>query len=496
MVNRNQLSSLRSLSVLPRYGVALLSVALALGLALLLSRFELRESFFLIAITITVWFGGIGPGLLAIVLSDLSLDYFFIPPIHTIEVDISRLPYFIVFTSFALLVGWFSKSRRHAEQWLRQARDQLERNVAEQTTELRDQAKILDLTHDSIVVRNMDNVIKYWNRGAEELYGWKTEEAIGKVTHELLKTVFPAPLPQIEAQLLRMDRWEGELVHTKKDGSQVELASRWALQRDQQNRPVAILETNNDITDRKQGEEALRQAQFDLAHMSRVTTMGELTAALAHEVNQPIAAAMTDGNTCLRWLTREPPDLDEARQAALRVVKDAGRAGEIINRIRLAFRKGTPQRALIDVNEVLRELIVLLGTEATRYSVCVRAELQELPLVMADRVQMQQVLMNLMTNGMDAMQDVDGMRELIICSQQSDDGQLMISVSDTGVGLPRQADQIFNAFFTTKPQGTGMGLRISRSIVESHGGRLWAADNTPRGASFHLTLPTNVEAHE
>ena len=238
-------------------------------------------------------------------------------------------------------------------------------------------------------------------------------------------------------------------------------------------------------------EEALRQAQADLAHVNRVTTMGELTASLAHEVNQPIAAAVTDANTCLRWLTRDQPDLEEARQAASRIVKDATRAGEIISRIRLLFKKSTPQWALVDVNEVIREMIVLLRSEATRYSISVRTELADLPQVMGDRVQLQQVLMNLMTNGIDAMKDVDGTCELAIKSQQAEDGQLMVSVSDTGVGLPpQQADQIFNAFFTTKPQGTGMGLRISRSIVESHGGRLWSVDNSPRGASFHLTLPT------
>jgi C4-dicarboxylate-specific signal transduction histidine kinase len=194
---------------------------------------------------------------------------------------------------------------------------------------------------------------------------------------------------------------------------------------------------------------------------------------------------------------RDHPDVEEARQAASRIVKDATRAGEIISRIRLLFKKSTPQRELVDVNEVIREMTVLLRSEATQYSVSVRTELADLPQVMADRVQLQQVVMNLMTNGMDAMKDVDGTRELIICSQQAEDGQLMVSVSDTGVGLPpQQADQIFNAFFTTKPQGTGMGLRISRSIVESHGGRLWSVDNSPRGASFHLTLPTKVEAHE
>src|SRR2546427_7906153 len=241
----------------------------------------------------------------------------------------------------------------------------------------------------------------------------------------------------------------------------------------------------------REERERLRQAQAELAHINRVTTMGELTASLAHEVNQPIAAALTDANTCLRWLNRDHPDVEEARQSALRIVKDATRAGEIVGRTRLLFRKSTPQRELVDVNEVIREMIVLLRSEATRYSISVRTELADLPQVMGDRVQLQQVLMNLMTNGIDAMKDVDGTRELAIKSQRAEDRQLLISVSDTGVGLPRQqADQIFNAFFTTKLQGTGMGLRISRSIVESHGGRLWAADNSQRGASFYIALPT------
>jgi PAS domain S-box-containing protein len=245
----------------------------------------------------------------------------------------------------------------------------------------------------------------------------------------------------------------------------------------------------------REERERLRQAQAELAHINRVTTMGELTASLAHEVNQPIAAAVTDANTCLRWLTRDQPDVEEARQAASRIVKDATRAGEIVSRIRLVFKKGAAQRELVDVNEVIREMIALLHGEATRYSVSVRTELSDLPQVTADRIQLQQVLMNLMINGIDAMKDIDGTRDLIIGSQRAEDGLLMVSVSDTGVGLPpQQADRIFSAFFSTKPQGTGMGLRISRSIVESHGGRLWAADNSPRGASFHVTLPIKTEA--
>jgi len=249
---------------------------------------------------------------------------------------------------------------------------------------------------------------------------------------------------------------------------------------------------------RTRAERALRQANSDLARVSRATTMGELTASLAHEVNQPIAAAVTDANTCLRWLTREAPDLEEAREAASRTIKDVTRAAEIINRVRQLFKKGPPERELVDVNEIIREMVVLLRGETTRYSITVRTDLvTNPPHVMGDRLQLQQVLMNLIVNSVDAMRDIEGTRQLIIRSQQTDNGQLMVSVSDTGVGLPPlQAEQIFNAFFTTTPQGTGMGLRISRSIVESHGGRLWAATDSSQGATFHLTLPAKTDPRE
>ncbi len=485
-------------SVILHYSLGVLSVAIAVGLALLLQSFELRESFFLIAIAVTVWFGGMGPGLLAIVLSDLSIDYFFFPPIHSIELDLSHIPYFIVFTLFGLSISWLSASRRRAEQYLRQAGNELERKVAQQIDELREQASLLNLTHDTIFVRNTDDAITYWNRGAEELYGWKAEEALGKITHQLMQTKFPAPLEEIQAELLRTGRWEGELVHTKIDRTQVVVASRWSLQRDESGKPVGVLETNNDISERKRAEDALRQTQADLAHVSRVTTMGELTASLAHEVNQPIGAALTDANTCLRWLMREHPDIQEAREAASRMAKDATRAAEIVSRIRRLFEKSTAQWELIDVNDVIREMNVLLRSELTRYPIVVRMALvANIPPVMGDRVQLQQVFMNLMLNGIDAMKDMAEGGELTITSQCEEKSQLLISVSDTGVGLPpKQVDKIFNAFFTTKPQGTGMGLSISRSIVESHRGRLWATDNSPRGAIFYLSLPTNVEAGE
>jgi PAS domain S-box-containing protein len=260
---------------------------------------------------------------------------------------------------------------------------------------------------------------------------------------------------------------------------------------------VEVVGTQLDVTERKRAEEErerLRQLQADLAHINRVTTMGELTASLAHEIKQPISAAVTDARTCLRWLHRDEPDVAEAGEAATRLVTDVTRAADIISRIGLLFKKGAEQHVLVDVNELIREMIVLLRNEAARYSISIHSELAEnTAKVMADRIQLQQVFMNLMLNGIEATKDVSTARELTIRSQRDKDGQLLISVSDTGAGLPlQQPEQIFTAFFTTKAQGTGMGLPISRSIIESHGGRLWATTNSERGATFHFTLPNEV----
>jgi PAS domain S-box-containing protein len=256
---------------------------------------------------------------------------------------------------------------------------------------------------------------------------------------------------------------------------------------------VEYVGTAVDVTERKRAEEErerLRQLEADLAHLNRVTTMGELTASLAHEISQPIAAAITNANSCVRWLSREPPDLQEAREAAARISRDGTRATEIIRRLRAFYKKGESlQRELMDVNEVAGEILMLLRSEAFRHSIAMRTDfVPALPKVMADRVQLQQVFMNLILNGIEAMRETAG--ELTIRSQLGDDGQLLISVRDTGVGLPGgNADQMFDAFFTTKPQGTGMGLAITRSIIESHGGRLWAAPNSGPGATFYFTLP-------
>jgi C4-dicarboxylate-specific signal transduction histidine kinase len=241
--------------------------------------------------------------------------------------------------------------------------------------------------------------------------------------------------------------------------------------------------------------ERLRQAQADMAHISRVTTMGELTASLAHEIKQPIAAAVADAKTCLRWLGRDQPDVQEAREAASRLVNDVTRAADIISSISLMFNKNARQRELVDVNQLIREMIVLLRSEANRYSISIRTELAaELFHVMADAIQLQQVFMNLILNGIDAMKDTSGPNQLTITSE-ADTSQLVISVSDTGAGLPpERMEQIFTAFFTTKDHGIGMGLPISRSIIESHGGRLWATGSSGRGATFRFSLPARIAA--
>jgi PAS domain S-box-containing protein len=326
------------------------------------------------------------------------------------------------------------------------------------------------------------------------VYGFNPEE--GMPTWERrLKRIHPddrtAQQQAIERAISEKSDYEVEYRILLPDGTVRHVQSVGHPVLDASGNLVQFVGSSTDITARSQAEEALRQAHADLARISRITTMGELTASLAHEVNQPIAAAVTDANTCLRWLNRDHPDLEEAREAASRVVKDATRAAEIISRTRLLFKKVNPEWQSVDLSEIIREMVGLMGGEASRYSISVRTELAAgLPPVMGDRVQLQQVLMNLILNSIEALKDVDGPRELTIQSQPADDGHVLLSVSDTGVGLPPQrADQIFNAFFTTKSHGTGMGLRISRTIVESHGGRLWASDNSPRGASFCFTLP-------
>ncbi len=502
------------------YGFAVLSVVTALVISKWppLHLEAAPVSLFLCAVIFSAWFGGTGPGLWAAVLSTLAFYYCFLPPTYSLVAKPEEIARLVVFMVSVLFVGSLTAAQRGATESLRRARDELKGTVQdlERTnealqTESRDRKRAEEalrrsenylveaqrLTHTGswvwqVAGRDALHLSEEWYR----IYGFDPEDGM-PAWQERLQRVHPQDRAKwqeaIDRAITEKSDYEVEFRILLPDGvvKYIHTVGHPVL-----NAAGDLLEfvgSSMDITASKRAEEA----QGELARVNRVTAMGELTASLAHEVNQPIAAAVTDANTCLRWLSRDLPDLQEARDAASRIVNDATRAAEIVTRVRLLFKKGVPEPELIDINEVIEEMIVLLSTEATRYSITVRTTLAaDLPQVVGDRVQLQQVLMNLIINGIDAMKEVEGLRELAINSQRAENQHVVVSVSDTGVGLPaQQVDQIFDAFFTTKVHGTGMGLRISRSIVESHGGRLWAGPSSPRGATFHFSLPTKTEGH-
>jgi two-component system sensor kinase FixL len=501
-----------------QYALAVASVAAALGITGVLEpRTTLRTPLFYIAIIISGWFGGMGPGLLSVVLSTLAIGYYFAPGQQPPVSNLDSRPFLLLFSLSGLIACWISVQRRRAEQALKRVRDELERRVEERTADLRraseglraeiaerkrgedvlrERADLLDLTHDTVFVRDINNVITFWNRGAEALYGWRREEAVGQFSHDLMQTVFPMPLEKIMQELNSTGRWEGELIHTRRDGTQVVVASRWALQLDDHGKTIAVLETNNDITERKRAEEALHKAQTELAHVTRVATLGEMSASIAHEINQPLGAVVNNASACLRWLAGQTPNLEEARKCAANIVRDGHRAGEIIGRIRALAKKAPPRKDWVDVNEAILEVIALARSQAQNSRVSLQTQLsKEVPLILGDRIQLQQVILNLIINAIEAMSGVgDGPRELEVGSGKHEPRGVLVTVRDSGPGLdPQSLDHLFTAFYTTKPQGMGMGLAISRSIIEAHGGRLWAAANEHRGATFQFMLPGDSE---
>ena len=360
------------------------------------------------------------------------------------------------------------------------------------STELSEKAELLDLTHDMIFVRNMNDVITYWNRGAEALYGWSAEYAVGRPAHQLLQTVFPSSLDEIMQGLLSTGRWEGELIHTKRDGSTVVVSSRWSLKKDGQGKPLAVLETNTDISERRRAEAKVQEAQAELAHVTRLTTLGEMTASIAHEVNQPLAGIVLNGDACLRWINRDTPDLDEVRSAIARIMADARRASDVVRRIRSLSKKSELQMTRIDVNEVVSEALMLVQREIFVHRIALQLNLANgLPPALGDRVQLQQVLINLLINGIQAMVSADnGSRELVVMTSIDESDRVNVMVQDSGPGIdPESAPRLFNAFFTTKANGMGMGLSICRSIIEAHRGHIWVVPNPGRGAIFQFALP-------
>ena len=377
------------LRIVWRYGLAVVTVTMALLITRSLEHYTDITPLFYAAIVVSAWFGGMGPGLLAVVLSELALDYYLVPPIYTLGLGPKPISFMIVFGVLAMLTSWMSTKRRQAEAGLRQARDELETRVQERTKELRQANETL-----------------------------------------------------------------------------------------------------------RESASALQQAQTELAHITRVMTLGELTASIAHEVNQPLAAIVTNGNACLRWLGGVTPNLSEARQAVERIIKDSYRASAVISRIRTLVKKAPPRNDWVDLNEVIGEVLALAQNEARRNRVSLKPELKpDLPRVRGDRVQLQQVILNLVINGLEAIaKNKNDARELSVSSGVDKENHVLIAVKDSGEGLDSaNLERVFDAFYTTKPEGMGMGLAISRTIIESHGGRIWATPNSPKGAVFQFMLSSAAE---
>lgn len=382
-----------------RSALAVALVAAAWGLTFFLQSVISTAGFlfFYIAVVISAWFGGKWAGWLAVILSALTVEYFFMAPIRSFGLDRESLPIFIEFSASALVVSWFSSWRRRAEAELQYARDELQLRVEERTAEL-------------------------------------------KQTN------------------------------------------------------VALLA---EMAERKRAEEAYYEAQAELARVTRMSAMGALAASISHEVNQPLAAVVTNADACMMWLSSDPPNLEEARAAVDSIAQQGTRASEVVRHIRAMFTKAAPERTEVQVNDLIRQVSVLIEGAALRNQVAVETELgDDLPTTMGDHVQLQQVIVNLMLNGIEAMSEVtDRPRRLVIRSTMPNPDEVLVAVRDSGVGIaPKDEKRIFDAFFTTKTQGMGMGLSISQSIVESHGGRLWASSNTDHGATVQFTLPAERES--
>lgn len=443
-----------------RYGYGILAVVVALGAALALRSFDLEGFLFVIAIAVAVWLGGRGPGVAAIVLSVLVLHYVFIAPQHT-GAMLTSSGYFVVFSMLAVLITALSESRHRAERSLVQARDELDAEVQARNAELRrsnqqlrdevaertrveatiwKQAALLNLAHDAIIVRDLDSRVTFWNRGAEQTYGWTAEDALGRVTHELLQTTFPVSRDAIEAATRAQGNWEGELGHVTRDGTAIVVASRWSVQRDARGAPIAFLEINRDVTDRKRAEEALRTAQAELAHVTRVTTLGEVTASFAHEVNQPLAAIVNNANACLALLSNGTRDLAEVGDALADILGDAERASAIVERVRALATRSSSGQGPVRLQDVVQGVVALAATESSARRVTIHTDLPaDLPVVSGNRVQLQQVMLNLLVNGMDAMSTVHEQERLLEIRgrQDTQDGRpaATISVRDHGIGV-------------------------------------------------------------
>jgi PAS domain S-box-containing protein len=414
-----------------------------------------------------------------VALCTLSVDYYFIHPRYAFIMNAEGVPYFLSFLLSAGCASWLASTRRIAEEKQRIHFD-----------------KLFDQGPEAIMLVDSQDHVQRINGEFSRIFGYTSEEIVDGIS---LSFIVPEHLHreamESRAKLSQGESISMETVRMRKDGSLVNV-SEIAVPVSTGGQQLSFYYLFRDITENKRAAEALDRAHSELVHLSRVTTIGELVTSIAHEVNQPITAVITYGNAANRWLAQNPPNLDEVKDALGNIVRDATRAGEVIGRIRTLVQKGTPQMTVLDINEVIRSVLHLLDVEIRRSGIRVRTDLAAVPRVTGDRVQLQQVILNLIINAIDAMSATHKRLSVLSIRTSVDSDLVLVQVEDTGVGIQAgQADMMFNPFFTTKPEGIGMGLTISRSIIEAHGGTLWAASGET-GAVLNFTLPSAGESNE
>jgi PAS domain S-box-containing protein len=484
----------RPLSAIQRYGLAVVSVSVALGASLLLERLHFRDvevPLYLFAVAIAAWYGEAAAAGLALVLSCISFDYFFTEPRYSLDISPADLPYFVVFASFASLVTWFSTIRRRVEEELRQARDHLEIEVAERTQ----QASLLNLTHDTIFVRDMSDVITYWNRGAQELYGWPAEEATGKRALDLFRTVFPAPIEDIRGELLRSGRWDGELEKTRADGTQVAVASRWSLRRDDQGRPVAILETNNDITERRRREREIRTLNEELGkRTTELEAINKELEAFAYSISHDLRAPLRHMSGFTELLRKSSASvLNEKGQRYLTMIlESAKKMGDLIDDLLAFSRIGRIEthKTMVSLGQLVQEALTEVVQDTTERTIAWK--IGALPSWYGDRSMIRLALVNLISNAVKFTRTRAQPEIEIGCSDQNQNHVVMF-VRDNGVGFDmKYVSKLFGVFQRLHPneafEGTGIGLATVQRIVHRHGGRVWAEGLVDKGATFYFSL--------
>jgi PAS domain S-box-containing protein len=482
-----------------RYGLALVAVALALGAGLLGWHYGIRRgqiTVFAFAIAVAAWYAGGTAAALAVICSCLASAYFFMEPLYSFAVNRKELPVFLLLVLFGTLIAWFGTVRRRAEE------------------ALSERARLLDLTHDTVFVRDMHDVITFWNRGAEELYGWTSEDALGQVTHQLTRTIFPEPLDQINAKLLRTGRWEGELIHTKRDGTRLVVASRWSLQRDESGKPSAILETNNNVTERKEVEEALRQSRDELevkvkertAELAKTNadlqSVNKELEAFAYSVSHDLRAPVRHiaGFTELLQKHADAVLDDKSRHHITMILDSANRMGSVVDDL-LAFSRigrAETQTTTVPLEQLVKGVVSDIAPDTQGRNIA--WHIGSLPICYGDPSMLRLVFANLVSNAVKFTRTRE-QAEIEIGSLNHTADEVVVFVKDNGVGFDmKYKNKLFGVFQRLHSQeafeGTGIGLATVHRIVSRHGGRVWAESSVDNGASFYVVLPKPRKANQ